>query len=157
MAQLTGNTGGAVQSLPAVTAGGGRKRVFIANVGLAAQASGSTIAVARIPVYAALLGIRVVTDTSLGSATISFGDANSATLYSAALTLTSVATPTEIGNAATIGAPITVGYDAISGNAVTYKMPGEGGALYEDIIITVGTAALPASGNLVVIFEYAID
>lgn len=157
MAQLTANLGGAVQALPAVTVAGARERVFVANLALAAQASGSVIAMARIPLFAAITGINVVTDTSLGSATIAFGDANNGALYAVAQTFTAVAAPAKFGNAATQGVPITAGYDCLSGALVTYAKPGQGGALYEDILMTVAAAALPASGNLSVIFEYAID
>jgi hypothetical protein len=157
MAQLTGNTGGAVQALPAVTVAGGRKRVFVANFAFAAQAAGSVIAMARLPLFAALTDITVITDTSTGSATLAFGDANTAALYGAAQVYTTINSSYQIGLAATIGAPITTGYDALSGRAVSFASPGEGGALYEDILMTTGAAALPASGNLTVIFEYVID
>lgn len=157
MTQLIGNTGGAVQALPAVTLVGGRKRVFVSNLAFAAQASGTVIAMARLPLFAALTDITVVTDTSTGSATLAFGDANTTALYGAAQTFTTINSSYQIGLAATLGLPITTGYDAQSGNAVTYQKPGEGGALYEDIVMTVGAAALPASGNLTVIFEYVID
>lgn len=148
MTQLTGNTGGAVQSLPAVTKVGGRERVFSTTLTLAAQASGTTFGVARLPMGAMLSGINVITDTSLGSATISFGDANNTTLYSAAATLTATNTPTSIGNAATRGQLITSGYDCVSGAA---------NKSYEDITLTTAVAALPGSGSLVVQVTYTID
>ena len=127
---------------------GARERVFIANLALASQASGSVIAMARLPVGAVIAGLALITDTSLGSATIALGDANSAAAYAAAQTLTSVNTPTRIGLAATHGATITTGYDCQTG-AANYA--------YEDILLTTAVAALPASGNLVAIIEYAID
>jgi hypothetical protein len=148
MALLTGNAGGAIQNLPAVNVCGARERIFVANIALAAQASGSVIGVARLPVQSVITGITVITDTSLGTATISLGDTNNATLYTAAQTLTSAQTPTRVGLAATHGAPITTGYDCTTGKA-NYA--------YEDIVLTVGTAALPGSGNLLVILEYALD
>ena len=153
MAQITGNTGGAIQSLPPVTTVGGRERVFIANVGLAAQASGAVIGVARFPLGAIITGITLLTDTSLGTSTIALGDTNSAALYAAATTLTNVNTPTRIGLAATHGAPITTGYDCISGLATAAPKGGQ----YEDVVLTVAVAALPALGNLAIIFEYSID
>jgi hypothetical protein len=148
MGLLTGNTGGAVQSLPAANVAGGRQRTFIATIALAAQASGSVIAVARLPLLAVITGITAITDTSLGSATIALGDTNTANLYAAAQTLTSTNTPTRIGAAATHGQPITTGYDCVSG-AVSKA--------YEDVVLTTAAAALPASGNLTIIFEYTID
>lgn len=147
MAQITGNAGGAVQSLPGVNLAGARERTFIAHVALAAQAAGSQIAVARIPLQAVITGIQVITDTSLGSATIQLGDAATPAAYAAAQTLTSTQTPTRLGVTATHGTPIVTGYDAVSGAS----------APYEDIILTTAAAALPASGNLLLIFEYALD
>jgi len=148
MALLTGNAGGAVQSLPSVTVAGARQRVFIANIALATQTSGSVIGVARLPVGAIISGITLLTDTSLGSATIALGDANSGALYVAAQTLTTTNTPTRVGLTATHGAPITTGYDCQTG-ASNY--------VYEDVLLTTASASLPASGNLTIIFEYAID
>lgn len=157
MTQLTGNAAGAVQSLPNVNVVSGKQRQFIANLTLAAQASGSVIAMARIPLPAVLTGITLITDTSLGSTTIAFGDANSGAIYAAAQTFTTLNTPTRIGLAATHGAPITSGYDAQSGALVSAYAPGQGGAVYEDILMTTAAATAPASGNFVVIFEYSID
>ena len=148
MTLLTGNAGGNVQSLPSVSVAGARERVFIANIALASQASGSVIGVARLPVGSVITGIQLITDTSLGTATVALGDTNSGAIYAAAQTLTSVNTPTRIGLAATHGAPITGGYDCVTGAA---------SIAYEDIVLTTAVASLPASGNLVIIIEYAID
>jgi hypothetical protein len=148
MSSLTGNTGGAVQSLPAVNLAGARERIFVGTLVLAAQASGSVVGVARIPLQSVVTGITVITDTSLGSATIALGDTNNGALYMAAQTLTNTNTPTRVGLAATHGAPITTGYDCVSGLSTKS---------YEDIVLTTGAASLPASGNLAVIIEYALD
>ncbi|HEV2189674.1 MAG TPA: hypothetical protein VGR70_20865 [Stellaceae bacterium] len=160
MAQLTANAGGATQVLPQSVVAGGRQRTFVANLALAAQASGTTFGMARIPLYAAIVGITIITDTSLGTTTIALGDANTANLYLAAQTFTSVNTPTKVGNALTHGQPITSGYDSVTGNLVTPFMPqtaGQGGFNYEDITMVTAVAALPATGNLVILFEYSID
>ena len=159
MTALVNNAGGAIQTLPPVTLVGGRQRTFVETVNLAGQANGTVIGVARIPLYAVFLGITLVSSVSLGTATISFGDANNATVFAPAATLT-VTTPTLVGAAAAIGQQISVGYDSDTGNQVTPFMPqkiGEGGALYEDIVMTVGAAALPGSGVLVVMTDFAID
>ena len=148
MAALTGNTGGAVQSLPNVTLVGARERVFVANITLASQASGSTIGIARIPLGGTITNIQLTTDTSLSTAQISIGDSNSAAIYAAAQTLTSVNTPTNVGLAATRGSLITTGYDCVS--AVASKS-------YEDVVLVTSVAALPSSGNLVIIITYALD
>src|SRR5579871_94576 len=150
MTALVNNAGGAIQTLPPVNLVGGRQRTFVETVNLAGQANGTVIGVARIP---------LVSSVSLGTATISFGDANNATVFAPAATLT-VTTPTLVGAAAAIGQQISVGYDSVTGNQVTPFMPqkiGEGGALYEDIVMTVGAAALPGSGVLVVMTDFAID
>ncbi len=149
MAQLTGNTGGQLQILPPVTQAGGRQRTFVAQVPLAAQAIGAVIGIARLPVQAAIVDITVMTDTSLGTATLSVGDAGTgnAAIYSAAFTLTATHTVTKVGHVGTMGVPIVTGYDSVSGAA----------AGHEDITLTVGTAALPASGNLRASGDYSID
>jgi hypothetical protein len=161
MALITGNTGGAVQTLPPVTVFDGKVRQQYGRIVLASQASGTVFGVARIPLYGAIKSIDAITDTSLGSTTIEFGDANNATLYAAAATLTATQTLTRMGPLlAQTGAPLTSGYDCITGNLVTPFMPqkvGEGGAMYEDIEMTTAAAALPASGNLVIIVEYTLD
>jgi hypothetical protein len=153
MTQLTGNAGGGIQSLPPVTTVGGRERVFVANIGLASQASGSIIGVARLPLGAIITGITLLTDTSLGSATIALGDTNSAALFAAAATLTNVNTPTRVGLAATHGAPITAGYDCTTGASTAAPKGGQ----YEDVTLTTASASLPSTGNLAIIFEYSID
>ena len=115
ISQLVGNAGGAIQSLPTVTLNGGRERVLSATLAMAAQASGVTLGVCRIPLYSLISGITVVTDTSLGSATISLGDAANTTLYMAAQTLTTTNVPQRVGLAATHGQPIQTGYDCSTG------------------------------------------
>lgn len=158
MNNLLNNSGGQVQTLPTVTQVGARERVFIAQLALASQASASLIAMARIPMGAALTSITEVTDTSLSTASISYGNASNLTKFSAVHTLTSTNAPAKLGLGGTsegaLGVPITTGYDSLTGNAVSYSAPGQGGALYDDIVMSVTNAALPASGNLTVIFEY---
>jgi hypothetical protein len=150
MAALTGNTGGAVQTLPTVSQIGGRERIQVANLALASQTSGSAIMLARLPLGAVISGIQLITDTSLGTSTIALGDvgAGNSAIYAAAQTLTGLNTPTRVGLAATHGAMIATGYDATTGNL---------SKSYEDVVMTVAVANLPATGNVVVIFEYAID
>jgi len=148
LAQLTGNAGGAVQSLPGVNLVGGRQRTFVSHLALAAQASGAVIGIARIPLNAVIIGIEFITDTSLSTSTISVGDTNNATAYSPAFTLTTTNTPFRAGSAAGHGNPILTGYDCVSGAQAS---------AYEDITLTVGVAALPGSGNLLIKTEYLID
>ena len=152
MATITGNVSGAIQSLLQPSQAGGRKRTFVANITLASQVAGSTFAIARLPVGAAIMGINLMTDTSLGSTTLAIGDAKSgnSALYAAAATLTATDTPTSVGKTATRGLPIVSGYDSATGAL-------SAGNIYEDVIITTAAATLPASGNLVVELDYVID
>jgi hypothetical protein len=157
MGGLVGSTAGAVESLPGVNLTGGRQRTWIDTLTLNSQASGTVFGVARLPLFATLLCIEVLTSISLGTATIAFGDANAAAAYAAAGTLTAVNTVTRLATSGTKGVPITAGYDSVTGNLVSAGMPqlvGEGGAMYEDIEMTTAVASLPASGTLVVMIEY---
>lgn len=159
MTLLTGNAGGAIQSLPGVNVNGGRERVSVETITLAAQASGSVIGVARIPVPFVLTGIGLLTDTSLGTTTIAIGDASGAATYMVAQTLTTVnqiVNPTAIV-AAMFGAQINSGYDSVTGNAVSPQAPGQGGGSYADLQITTAVAALPGAGTLKIFFKYVID
>ncbi len=160
MTNTTGNAGGNVQTLNNVNLSGGKERIQVAKIGLAAQVNGSIFGICRLPLGSTLLGITVITDTSLGSSTIKFGDAHSgnSALYGAAATLTSTNTPTAFATAATYGVPITTGYDCQDGHATTYDVGGSpGGGGYEDIIMTVGAADLPGTGTLRVIVRYMLD
>ena len=148
MTLLTGNTGGNVQGLPQVTKVGARERTFTTTFALASQASGSTIGMARLPLGCIITGLTLITDTSLGSATISLGDASNTTLYLPAQTLTITNTPQRVGLTATHGQQILTGYDCVTG--LVNKS-------YEDITLTTATAALPSSGNLTLVIEYALD
>ncbi len=150
MAQLTGNQGGNVQSLPGVNLAGGKERTFVGTITLASQAAATVFGIARLPLQAVITGITVITSVSLGSATIELGDAGNgnAAIYAAAQTLTSANTPTKVGAAATHGQPITAGYDCQTGASSPD---------HEDIILTTAAAALPASGTLTTIIEFAID
>ncbi len=148
MAAITGNTGGVVQNLPNVTTVGARVRVFHADITLAAQANGTTIGIARLPLGAIITEINYLTDTTLGTATVALGDSNAAAIYAAAQTLTTVNVPQSVGLPATRGVPIQTGYDCVTGLA---------NRSYEDVTLTVGAAALPGAGNLKVTLYYSID
>lgn len=121
----------AAGKLPEVRHVFGRLKVFNEKVTLAAQAAGDTINVARLPAgFVPLYGM-LVTDTSLGSATVSVGVAGSTGKYRAAAVFTATDTPTPFGKAAALGEPL---------------------ASEETVFLTVGVAALPAAGTLRVMF-----
>lgn len=117
--------------LPSATSGyGARLHRYRASITLASQASGDTVVLANIPAGQCFAKGVIVTDTSLGTATVSVGNASSAAKYKAAAVFTATDTPTAFGKAAAVAAvPSTA---------------------QEQVLLTVGTAALPASGQLVV-------
>lgn len=155
--KIVNNAGGSIQQLTDVNVKGGKERVDIATITLASQASGSLIMLTRLPLFSSILGFTVITSVSLVSSTISIGNTNNASLYAPAATLTSTNTPTLVNNTASFGAPITAGYDATTGNAVTAYAPGQGGGLYDDVVANVGVAALPAAGTLKIAVRYMLD
>lgn len=148
IAQLKGNVSGVVQVLPTVTVNGGRDRSFIETLTLAAQASGSRIAVARLPLYAAIVGIKIVSSGAPGAGTVSFGDFNNDTRYSAAVALPAVETEATYVASGTYGVPITTGYDSDTGDTTKG---------YADIIMVTGGAALAASGTMRIRTIYTLD
>ena len=117
---------------PALQAPGkwyGRLRGFEAVIALAAQASGDDINLFVLPRgFRPVFGV-IQSTTSLGSATAAIGIAGSAGKYRAAATFTATDTPTLFG--------VTTGVD---------------GALEaeETVKLTIGAAALPGSGTLIV-------
>lgn len=103
---------------------------YRAAVVLQSQASGDTIVLADVPTGMVFAGGEILTDTSLATATIAVGTAANSGLYRAAAVLTATDTPALFGTTAQyISAPLTA--------------PSR-------VIATVGVAALPASGNMVV-------
>lgn len=135
MAQTFSNEMSGVSSTPVVkpqaTAGyGARERVFRATITLASQAANDTIVICDLPAGYLFAGAQITTSVTLGTATLSMGDASSATAYMAATTFTTANVPVPVGSAA-----------ALAGSALTAT---------DRIFLTVGTAALPASGTLVV-------
>lgn len=108
---------------------GGRLRRFRATVTLASQADGDTIVLTKLPAgYAFAYGI-INASATLGSSTIAIGNSSSAGKYRAAAAFTAAA-PTLFG---------VVG--AVDDAALTAE---------ETVIATVGAAALPSSGTMVV-------
>lgn len=117
--------------LPSATQGYmARFRRFRASITLAAQASGDTVVLANIPAGYCFAGGEVTSSVTLGTATIAIGNSTTAGKYRAAAVFTAVDTPTPIGTAASLSAqPSTA---------------------QEQVLLTVGTAALPGAGTLVV-------
>lgn len=115
---------------------GAKQRTFIKSIELSSQASGTSISLGTLPDDCVVMPGTIVTDTSLGSATISIGTSASNAKYKASATFTSTDTPTAFGKADAIGV-------VLDGS--------------EDVNLYITTAALPASGDLKVIFSYLLD
>lgn len=114
----------------------GTVRCFVEEVTYASQADGDTIQIAKLPKGAIPMFGMLVADTSSGSATIAIGVSGTAGKYRAAAVFTATNTPTLFGVESGL-------CEALSAE--------------ETVIITVGTAALPSSGTLRVMFFYAFD
>lgn len=106
-----------------------RIRRFRATIALASQASGDTIVLANVPSNYVFAGGELTSTVSLGSSTVSIGTAASAASLKAAATFTATDTPTPFGKAAAMA---------------------ETAPAARQILLTIGAAALPASGTLVV-------
>jgi hypothetical protein len=143
MAMILANTGGGLQSLPDQRVGA-KPHCWTERITLASQASGVNIPIARIPYGSALIDIVVNSTVSLGSSTLAIGDMNNNARFKAAAVATAVDTPVSVLNATSSGALLTTCYD-VNGVAST---------AYEDVVMTVAAAALPASGTLVVTIYY---
>lgn len=103
---------------------------FRATITLASQASGDNIVLADVPSGMLFAGGELITDTSLATATLAIGIAGTTGKYRTAAVQTATDTPSLFGNTAQYAASAL--------------------AAPERIIATIGVAALPASGNLVV-------
>ena len=124
---------------------GGRVRCMIDTYEAAAEASGSTIQMGQaLPVGAHVVGV-ILGHDALGSATIAIGDADLATRY---LDATSVSSAGLLTN-------FTDG-DNVDG--LGYAVLGTGATASADdtkILLTVGSAAI--TGTLVLIVLYTVD
>lgn len=128
--EITGITSQPVIKPSAVAAVGARLRRYRGTVVLNTQTTSDTIVVAVVPSGEDFAYGVITSDTSLGSSTIAIGNSSSTGKYRAAATFTATNTPTFFGNAAQVLAPASTAE--------------------EQIIITIATASLPASGNLVI-------
>lgn len=136
MAQTFSTELAGIDSVPAVKASataayGARLKRFRASITLASQASTDTVVLADLPAgFTFAYGV-LTSSVTLGSSTVAVGNATTPAKYKAAAVFTAVDTPTMFGT-------------AIAGAAQA------AGTATERVILTVGAAALPASGTLVV-------
>lgn len=135
MAQTYSIEAAGIDSVPVVKPNsvlgvGAKLRRYRATITLASQASGDTVVLADIPAGEDFAYGLLTATVSLGTATVAIGTSTTAGLYRAAAVNTAVDTPALFGTAAQIAAaPV---------------------APTQRVILTVGTAALPASGTLVI-------
>lgn len=101
--------------------------VFRAQITLAAQASGDVIKLMRLPKGILPLFGLLTSTVSLGTSTLAIGNATTAGKYRAAGVFTATDTPTPFGVAANLGV-VPLAND-------------------EEVLATIGTAALPGSGT----------
>lgn len=108
---------------------GGHVRVYREKIALNAQPTTDTIVLAFPTVGETFLYGVLTTDTSLGSSQISIGIAGTTAKYKALGAFTATDTPTFFGKASAQSAKL---------------------AADETVFMTIGTAALPGSGTLIV-------
>ena len=114
---------------------GGRTRRRRATITMAAQASADTIVLVNDLYEGEHFAFGIITaSATLATATVSVGRRSAPAEYRAAAVFTAVDTPTLFGKAA-----------AVSGVA---------NPTLEDVIATIGTAALPGAGTLVIDLYY---
>lgn len=140
---LVNNAGGQVQSLPDVRVGG-KERTWTERIALTGQAPSVQTMVSRLPYGTVPLSFDISVDTSLSGSTIAVGDLNNASRFSAAGTYTSTNATSNAINVATKGVPLTTAYDYL----------GVSNTNYEDVLLTIGTSSLPATGTMVVVTKY---
>lgn len=115
---------------------GARVRVISKTITYSSQVSGTEIAIGTLPESAAVKSLELTTSDSTSTATLAIGVSGTAGKYRSAAALTDTDQPVKAGNADALLSPL---------------------ASSEDVILTTGTAALPASGTLHVVIEYLLD
>lgn len=118
---------------PAATVYGARVKAFRATVTFAAQTITDTIQLFALPSGMTFLRGTAYVSVSTGTATVAIGNAGTTGKYRAAGAITVVDTPQDFGLTAIVG--------AVSASTAE-----------EIVIVTIGTASLPASGTMVIEF-----
>jgi len=137
MAVLYGTYSAGLANTPATPADGdvqgGRVRVLREKITLATQTTSDTIVLGVLPIGATFLYGMLTSSVSLGTSTISIGITGTTAKYRAAAVFTATDTPTPFGDDAAMLTKLTA---------------------TETLFITIATASLPASGNLLVDIYY---
>ena len=121
------------RTYPPVAFAGGKLRVLIEVFNYNAEATGTYAIGAPLPAGAVPVLGCLVTSASTGTATVAIGNKDSATRYRSGTVLSQVDTPTLFGPGLVVGSTTP---------------------LSEQLMLTVGTAALPAAGRLVIMLLY---
>ena len=148
--KLVYNTAGAVQSLPDESFGG-KTRNQIERYAMAGNAIADQVMVARLPYGSIPVSIMVTGTVSIGTGTtLAFGDRNNASRFGAAGALATLNVPTEFLTSASVrGLALTSCWAQDStGTSATSNTN------YEDILMTIGTSSLGATGTLVIETKY---
>lgn len=133
--ELTGFTSLPVVKPSAAVGVGGRLRRYSGSITLNGQLTTDTIVVGQIPSGADFAYGVITSSVSLGTSTAAIGVTGTTGLYRAAAVFTAVDTPTTFGNTAAVKAvPL---------------------ATEQTVFITIGVAALPVGGTLVVDLYFA--
>lgn len=123
---------------PRATVYGARLKRLRATFTYASQATTDTLVVGNLPAGATFAFGMLTTSVTTATATLAIGISGSTGKYRAAAAFTTADTPTTFGPATVIGAADP----ALSAE--------------ENVFVTIGTAALPASGTLVVDLFYSM-
>lgn len=138
-----------------------RPRLYRTAIPLEGQTSGTKIDLGVIPAGRYFVAGILLTDTSLGSATLAIGTADAvgvvgdATKYRAASTFTTVDVPTLFGKAAATGAATKAAYGRSEIGVVGAGSSVTTANVEEKIVATVGSASLPSSGTVVVTLVFS--
>lgn len=117
---------------PAATVVGGRSKLFRATFTFNTQTTSDTLQCFTLPTGATFVRGWVYVDTSTSTSTLAIGTSGSTGKYRAAAAVTTTNSPQDFGiTAAASAAPL---------------------AAEETVIVTIGTASLPASGTLTIFF-----
>lgn len=131
------STAAGVGYKPKASVYGGRLKRMRATITLASQATTDTLQLANLPAGAVFAFGVLNSDTSLGTSTLAIGITGTTGKYRAAATFTATDTPTFFGKAAE-----AAGSD-------------NGASTETTVIGTIASAALPASGTLVIDLYYS--
>jgi hypothetical protein len=123
---------------PRATVYGARTKRLRGSFTLNTQTTSDTLVVGNLPAGATFAFGLLTTSVSLSTATVAVGIAGTTGKYRAAAVFTATDTPTLFGTAATVGA---------ADPAL---------AAEEQVIVTIATASLPASGTFVVDLYYSM-